>query len=145
MDEGVLDTDPGGRGLGGLLRRLGYRLSRVLGGEALARAERQAREAETRLRAAIDALPEGIVFLDAEGRYVLWNQKYAEIYHRSADLFEPGARLIDTLRVGVARGDYPDAIGQEEAWLAERAARLMNPQQRHEQRVTDGRWLMIEE
>jgi signal transduction histidine kinase/ActR/RegA family two-component response regulator len=126
-------------------RRAGAWFRRVLGGEALARAEQQAREAEARLRAAIDAIPEGVVFLDAEGRYVLWNQRYAEIYHRSADLFRPGAKLIDTLRVGVERGDYPDAIGREEAWLAERAARLTNPQQRHEQRVSDGRWLMIEE
>jgi signal transduction histidine kinase/ActR/RegA family two-component response regulator len=129
----------------GLWRRIGDWLRRVLGGEALARAERQAREAEARLRAAIDALPEGLVFLDADGRYVLWNQRYAEIYHRSADLFEPGARLIDTLRIGVARGDYPDAIGREEQWLAERAARLTNPAERHEQRLSDGRWLMIEE
>ncbi len=128
-----------------LWRRVGDSLRRVLGGEALARAERQAREAEARLRAALDALPEGVVFLDAEGRYVLWNQRYAEIYHRSADLFAPGARLVDTLRVGVERGDYPDAIGREEEWLAERAERMTNPTERHEQRISDGRWLMIEE
>jgi signal transduction histidine kinase/ActR/RegA family two-component response regulator len=128
-----------------LWRRLGDSLRRALGGEVLARAERQAREAEARLRAALDALPEGVVFLDAEGRYVLWNQRYAEIYHRSADLFAPGARLIDTLRVGVERGDYPDAVGREEEWLAERADRLTNPTKRHEQRISDGRWLMIEE
>src|ERR1019366_2893253 len=96
------------------LRGLGDWLRRVMGGEELARAERQARQAGARLRAAIDALPEGVVFLDDQGRYVLWNRRYAEIYHRSADLFEPGTRLIDTLRIGVARGDYPDAIGREE-------------------------------
>jgi signal transduction histidine kinase/CheY-like chemotaxis protein len=76
---------------------------------------------------------------------VLWNQKYAEIYHRSADLFAPGARLMDTLRVGVARGDYPDAVGREAAWLAEREAKKKNPGRRHEQRIADGRWLLIEE
>jgi signal transduction histidine kinase/ActR/RegA family two-component response regulator len=140
-------TDPGSSATArpGAWRRLGDWVRRTLGGEALARAERQAREAEARLRAAIEALPEGVVFLDAEGRYVLWNQRYAEIYHRSADLFAPGARLIDTLRIGVARGDYPDAAGREEAWLAERTAQLTNPRARHEQRVSDGRWLMIEE
>ncbi|MDR3514131.1 MAG: ATP-binding protein [Caulobacteraceae bacterium] len=135
-------TAPARPGFG---RRLVDWLRRALGGEALARAERQAREAEARLRAAIEAIPEGVVFLDAEGRYVLWNQRYAEIYHRSADLFAPGARLVDTLKIGVARGDYPDAIGREEEWLAERAAQLTNPRARHEQRVSDGRWLMLEE
>ena len=113
--------------------------------DALERAEGEARRAEKRLREAIDALPEGIVFLDSEGRYVLWNKRYAEIYHRSADLFAPGAKLEETLRIGVARGDYPDAIGREDAWVAERLALLKNPGVRHEQQVSDGRWIMIEE
>ena len=51
----------------------------------------EARKSHERLRQAIDILPQGIVFLDAEGRYILWNRKYAEIYNRSSDLFKPGA------------------------------------------------------
>jgi len=133
----------------GLRHRVGAglrRLGRWQSGDALAAAEADAQAAEERLREAIDLLPEGVVFLDAEGRYRLWNRRYAEIYHRSADLFRPGARLADTLRVGVARGDYPDAIGREEAWLAERLDKLLNPTgERHEQKISDGRWLMIEE
>ncbi len=113
--------------------------------DALARAELNALRAEQRLREAIDVLPEGIVFLDAEGRYILWNKKYADIYRRSADLFEPGRKLADTLRIGVARGDYPDAIGREDDWVAERLALMKNPGVRHEQRISDGRWIMIEE
>ena len=113
--------------------------------EALDKAVQAAALAESRLRAAIDALPEGVVFLDHEGRYVLWNQRYAEIYHRSADLFEPGRRLAETLAIGVARGDYPDAIGREEEWIAQRLAKLANPGERHEQKLSDGRWILIEE
>jgi CheY-like chemotaxis protein len=122
------------------------RFVRRLARGPLAAAEAEAKLARDRLHDAIEAIPEGVVFLDAEGRYIQWNQRYAEIYHRSADLFAPGARLLDTLREGVRRGDYPDAIGREEAWLADRAAKLANATgQRHEQRVSDGRWLMIEE
>jgi signal transduction histidine kinase len=109
------------------------------------RAMERAALAEGRLRVAIDALPEGVVFLDPEGRYILWNQRYAEIYHRSADLFEPGRLLSETLAVGVARGDYPDAVGREEAWIADRLAMMANPGTRHEQRLSDGRWILIEE
>src|ERR1700693_3671185 len=109
------------------------------------RAVAEARQAHARLRDAIDILPQGIVFLDAEGRYILWNQQYADIYRRSADLFQPGARLQDTLRIGVARGDYPEAIGREEEWIAERLERLYNPSGRHEQRLSDGRCVLIEE
>ena len=113
--------------------------------DALERAEGDARRAEQRLREAIDVLPEGIVFLYRELRYILWNKRYAEIYHRSADLFAPGRKLEDTLRIGVARGDYPDAVGREDSWIAERMALMQNPGVRHEQRISDGRWLMIEE
>jgi PAS domain-containing protein len=104
-----------------------------------------ARKSHERLREAIDILPQGIVFLDAEGRYILWNKKYAEIYRRSSDLFKPGARLQDTIRIGVERGDYPEAIGREEQWLAERLAKLYHPGERHEQILADGRCILIEE
>jgi diguanylate cyclase (GGDEF)-like protein len=101
--------------------------------------------ADVRLREAIDILPEGIVFLDPEGRYILWNQQYAAIYNRSADLFTPGAKLEDTLRIGIARGDYPDAKGREQDWLSERLALMANPQGSHEQVLSDGRTILIEE
>jgi diguanylate cyclase (GGDEF)-like protein/PAS domain S-box-containing protein len=104
-----------------------------------------ARRAHSRLRDALDILPEGVVFLDAEGRYILWNQQYADIYKRTADLFRPGVKLEDTLRVGVARGDYPEALGREEQWIEERLARLFNPAGRHEQVLSDGRTILIEE
>ncbi|MFN9929042.1 MAG: PAS-domain containing protein [Phenylobacterium sp.] len=128
------------------LRALSAWLKRRLAAADVDAARAEARAAEARLRDAIDAIPEGVVFLDAEGRYVLWNRRYAEIYHRSADLFRPGARLSDTLREGVRRGDYPDAVGREGAWLATRMARLLAANgERHEQQLADGRWLMIEE
>lgn len=101
--------------------------------------------AEARLKAVMDAIPEGVVLLDAEGRYSLWNTRYAEIYHRSADLFAPGKRFMDVLRVGVARGDYPEATGREAVWLAERERKLLEARARHEQQIADGRWLMIED
>lgn len=104
-----------------------------------------ARAANARLREAVEILPQGIVFLDSEGRYVLWNEQYAKIYNRSADLFKVGVRLADTLRIGVARGDYPAAKGREEEWIAERLQKLLTPSERHEQWLADGRCILIEE
>ncbi|HEX3367202.1 response regulator [Phenylobacterium sp.] len=136
---------------GGRLAAIWARIVRVLAPKSrrvdpVAAARAEAQLARDRLRDAIEAIPEGVVFLDAEGRYILWNRRYAEIYHRSADLFRPGTKLIDTLREGVRRGDYPAAIGREEAWLAERQAMLAaGAGERHEQQLADGRWLMIED
>ncbi|MCZ7595708.1 MAG: EAL domain-containing protein [Hyphomicrobium sp.] len=101
--------------------------------------------AHARLREALEILPQGIVFLDNEGRYILWNQKYADIYKRSADLFKVGIKLEDTLRIGVARGDYPAAKGREEEWIRERLELLYKPGKQHEQVLADGRCILIEE
>ena len=104
-----------------------------------------AQKSDARLREAIDILPQGIVFLDAEGRYILWNKKYAEIYSKTADLFERGVKLRDTLRIGVARGDYPEAIGHEEEWINERLEKMYHPGHSHEQVLADGRCILIDE
>src|SRR6195256_3987892 len=100
------------------------KLRRQIGQKSLRRAQAAAElaivaaeRAHARLRDAIDILPQGVVFLDSENRYIFWNQQYADIYKRSADLFQPGARLQDTLRIGVERGDYPEAAGREEEWI----------------------------
>jgi diguanylate cyclase (GGDEF)-like protein/PAS domain S-box-containing protein len=132
------------------LQGSGRRVSAEIGEIVRKRAEAEAaiaeaRKSHERLREAIDILPQGIVFLDADGRYILWNRKYAEIYNRSSDLFEPGARLQDTIRVGVERGDYPEAIGREEEWIAARLEKLHHPGKSHEQTLSDGRVILIEE
>jgi len=121
------------------------RVATGLDAESLSAARAAASRAEERLREAVEAMPHGVVFLDAEGRYILWNRRYAEIYHKSSDLFAPDVRLADTLRVGLERGDYPEALGREEEWLAERLARLEAAESRHEQWLSDGRCIMIEE
>ena len=113
--------------------------------QAVAHLKRHGEQKEALLCAALDVLPEGIVLLDPDGRYVHWNQSYAQIYKATSDLFQVGARLADTLRVGLQRGDYPDAVGREEEWYDERMQRLNGPGTRHEQRLADGRWILIDE
>ena len=132
------------------LQPKGRQVSAEIGEIVRKRAEAEAAIADAqkssdRLREAIDILPQGIVFLDAEGRYIVCNKKYSEIYSKSADLFKPGAYLKDTLKIGVERGDYPEAEGREEEWIAERLEKLKRPGQRHEQRLSDGRIILIEE
>ena len=132
--------------LSGSSRRVAGEIGEIVRKRAEAEAAiADARKSHDRLREAIDILPQGIVFLDPDGRYILWNKKYAEIYSRSSDLFKPGARLQDTIRIGVERGDYPEAIGREEEWIAERLTKLYQPGGRHEQTLADGRVVLIEE
>jgi signal transduction histidine kinase/ActR/RegA family two-component response regulator len=111
---------------------------------ALVAAQRRAEQAEARLTEMIDILPEGVLFLDKDNRYVLWNQRYEEMY-RSPDLLARGAQIGETLLAAARRGDYPEAVGQEEAWVAGRMAFLDAPGGRREYRFADGRCLMYED
>src|SRR3979409_2746464 len=78
--------------LSGSSRRVSAEIGEIVRKRAEAEAAiADARKSQERLREAIDILPQGIVFLDADGRYILWNKKYAEIYNRSSDQFKPGA------------------------------------------------------
>ena len=109
------------------------------------RAEAAARAAHTTLIDALDVVPEGLVILDADDRYVLWNQRYAEAYADSLDAIAPGVSFEETLRFGLSRGQYPEAKGCEEQWLRERLARHAQPQSTHEQQLPGDRWVRIEE
>jgi diguanylate cyclase (GGDEF)-like protein/PAS domain S-box-containing protein len=101
--------------------------------------------AQARLQDAFDVVPEGIAMFDAENRYVRWNRRYAEIYAESHGEISVGMRFEDTVRAGLARGQYPDAAGREEEWLAERLARHALPYSTSEQQLPNGRWVRIEE
>jgi len=80
-------------------------------------------EKEQLLRLAIDNIPDGFVLYDSDDRLLLCNKQYRQIYLYSNDLIIPGARFEDIIREGAKRGEYAQAIGREEEWVAERMAR----------------------
>jgi two-component system, cell cycle sensor histidine kinase and response regulator CckA len=109
------------------------------------RAEQEARAAHARLREAFDVVPEALALFDADDRYVLWNRRYIELYSDSSDMIAQGVRFEDVLRGGLRRGQYPEAVGCEEEWLADRLARHRAPHNSHEQSLPDDRWVRVEE
>jgi diguanylate cyclase (GGDEF)-like protein/PAS domain S-box-containing protein len=108
-------------------------------------AEQEVREAHARLLDALEVIPEGLAVFDADDRYVLWNKRYAELYAESGDKIVRGIQFEETLRAGLERGQYLDAIGREEEWLADRLDRHAEPRCAHEQHLAGDRWLRIEE
>jgi signal transduction histidine kinase/CheY-like chemotaxis protein/HPt (histidine-containing phosphotransfer) domain-containing protein len=102
-------------------------------------------EAREQLVSSIEAISEGFALYDADDRLVLCNSKYREIYALSADLFVPGTRFEDLIRAGAQRGQYAEAAGRVEAFVAERLAAHRNPTGAIEQKLGDGRWLRVTE
>jgi PAS domain-containing protein len=59
-----------------------------------------------RLLEAFKVVPEGLVLLNAEGRYVLFNKKFLELYDTAVDRIAVGGSFADSVRAGVERGHY---------------------------------------
>ena len=75
--------------------------------------------ARQQLLDAVEGLNDGFVYFDCEDRLVIANRRFRELYAQSDAAIVPGARLEDILRHGLARGQFADAVGREEAWLQE--------------------------
>ncbi len=112
---------------------------------ALAKMAQREQDARNRLCDAIEAVPDGFVHYDTEDRLDVCNERYREFYPESADLLVPGTTFEHIIREGVARGQYLEAIGKEEAWIKQRLEIHNNPQGPIEQQLPNGRWLRIEE
>jgi diguanylate cyclase (GGDEF)-like protein len=104
-----------------------------------------AEQATQRLQDAIDALPEAFALYDADDSLVVWNERYAQTYARSATRIRAGAPFVEVLLLGLAQGQYPQALGREEAWLAERLQAHRHPAGPLLQELPDNRWVRIDE
>ena len=106
-------------------------------------AEQQASTARELLLSALENLGEMICLTDAEDRILISNRQFVEFNAAVAEFTTPGRKYDEHLRAGIALGLFPDAIGREEPWLAERLALRRTPQGPRERRRQDGRWLLV--
>ena len=98
-----------------------------------------------RLWSAIEALPEAFVLYDADDRTVFYNSRFRNLFQYSGTEVVVGQRFEDILRTALSNGQYPEAIGREEDWLAERLARHRMPSSAIEQELPGDRHLNIRE
>jgi len=109
-------------------------------------ARAEAERAAQLLREAVGSVALGFTIYDEKDRLVLCNEAYKSFYEASRDLIVPGASFEEIVRRGAERGQYAAAIGQVDAWVAARVAQHQSADGRVlEQRLGDGRWLMIVE
>ena len=94
------------------------------------RAAQMAEEADrmrSQLYNAIESLPDGVLIWDKDDRLVFANTAYKRMYPEVAEELVMGVSQEDILQMGISLKAFPDAIGREEAWLAEQWARYRNP------------------
>ncbi|MCC5965221.1 MAG: PAS domain S-box protein [Natronohydrobacter sp.] len=87
--------------------------------EMLEELAREATEARARLEMAVEALPDAFVYFDADDRMVLCNTRYRSMFPKAAPLIKPGVSYETVLRAVAESGELPEAVGRENAWVAE--------------------------
>jgi PAS domain S-box-containing protein len=108
-------------------------------------AETALQQSELLLRTAIETLGEAFAIFDADDRLVFFNQQYLDYYPMEAPLIAKGNTFEEIIRYGLARGQYPQAIGQEAQWLTERLACHRLGQQVQIQKLSGERWVKVSE
>jgi diguanylate cyclase (GGDEF)-like protein/PAS domain S-box-containing protein len=102
--------------------------------------------AETRLKDAIENIPEGFMLLDAELTLKICNRRMLDLYPASAPAFLPGNSLEQILRYGAKRGEYPGVSSSTEVetfvkhWMGRFRG---NEPFFGEGAFKDGRWVLV--
>ena len=86
-----------------------------------------------------------ITVTDAEDRIVLANRRFVAFNARVAEFVSLGRHYSEHLRAGIALGQFPDAVGREEEWIAERMSMRRRGAGPVERRRQDGRWLLVDD
>jgi two-component system, cell cycle sensor histidine kinase and response regulator CckA len=108
-------------------------------------AELAARKAQETLKDVVESVSEAFVIFDRDDRFVMGNEANRRLYHNNPAGRAPGVSFEDMLRLGIANGLYPDAVGREEAWIADRLRHHRELDGAVEQRLAGGRHLLITE
>jgi len=114
---------------------------------ALKSVEAVARAAEARLRAALDAIPEGFAIYDEDDRLAIANRPYAEMFTDHGDPARiRGLSFEAMVRSSIARGEPPEPGYDAESWVVERLRR--HRESGHEPRllkIGGNRWISVAE
>jgi PAS domain S-box-containing protein len=112
---------------------------------AVKQAQQRQASAETVLRGAIEAVGEAFVLFDPEDRVVFANDRYRELYNKSRELIVPGATFEAIIHHGVKHGQFPEALGREAEWTAERIRQHREGGLATVQHLDDGRVIRVAE
>jgi PAS domain S-box-containing protein len=108
-------------------------------------AETEAQRSAALLRGAIDAIDEAFILFDPDDRMVFCNDKYRQMYASRAHQFVPGATFEEIVRPGAEAGDYLEALGRVDEWVAQRVAAHRSANTTLVQPLANGRTLRIME
>jgi PAS domain S-box-containing protein len=108
--------------------------------------QQEAEKSANLLRESVSSIAQGFTIYDQNDRLVHCNEAYLRFYEASRALIVPGNTFEEIVRRGAESGQYSEATGNVDAWVRQRVAQHQNANgEVIEQRLADGRWLLIVE
>ncbi len=109
--------------------------------QALVRSEQEVMRARILLSEAVESMTDGFVWFDNEGRLVLCNEKYRDLYPKVADALKEGAYYSDLMKLAFDRDQFT-VLAADERTIRERP--LSDPFPQHptfRTKTSEGRWI----
>ncbi len=85
-------------------------------------AEAEANRLLDQLFDAIESINDGFALFDEQDRLVYCNQRYRVIYPLTGPVLAPGRTFHEIIKFGISLGQYREAVGDEENYIARRLA-----------------------
>jgi len=104
------------------------------------RTQQRIAEEQRILRSAIDAVGEAFALFDPDDRLVYFNDKYRQLVAAQGSVQE-GMFFETLVRNAASRGVFPDALGREDAWVAEMMHHHREAQGDRILQFGNGRWM----
>jgi PAS domain S-box-containing protein len=108
-------------------------------------AEVEAQAKEALLYSAIDAVGEAFCIYDPDDRLSYFNEQYRKIYALTADNIKVNQTFESIERYGAEQGQYVEAIGDVDGWLAKRMAHHRAANSDLVETLSNGRTLHLRE
>jgi diguanylate cyclase (GGDEF)-like protein/PAS domain S-box-containing protein len=127
------------------LRKVSIELREAVATTEVARQHAVSDNAE--LRQVIDCLPQAIVLMDEQNKFVLWNRNYENMFPDMAEHFRPGISYEAILRKALRNERYykPMDAAAEEIWVKNRLDQFNQNAAIIQQNPGDGRWIRYDQ
>ena len=108
---------------------------------ALIRSEMEAAQSRALLSEAIESMTDGFVWFDNEGRLVLCNRKYRDLYPRLAGDLKAGASYSELMKLAFDRDQFTVLAADERAILERPPSSLFSEHPTFRTKTSEGRWI----
>jgi PAS domain S-box-containing protein len=98
---------------------------------------------ESRLRNAVESISDGFCLVEPGGRIAMVNRRFNAMYPELQPYCYPGADSQSVMRKALELRLIPEAVGREEAWIAERLNQGAPDSEPYEFQVRDGSWYRL--